>query len=68
MIVAPSRPTDDHPRRRLATVDKLCAEYQTSKSTMYDFLRRNPNAGVLRIGKKILVDVDIFDDFVSRPQ
>ena len=61
-------PNSDHPsrRRNLATVDELATEYRQPKSSMYDFLRGNPDAGVLRIGRRILVDRDVFDAFVAR--
>jgi hypothetical protein len=49
------------PRRTLATVAEIAERYRTPKATIYDLLRRAPEAGVLRIGRKILVDVEIFD-------
>ena len=52
--------------RRLATVEELAAQYRQPKTTLYDFLRRTPEAGVLRIGRRIMVDVDEFDEFVRR--
>ena len=58
---------DQRPERRnLATVGELASTYRRPKSSMYDFLRTNPGAGVLRIGRRLLVDVDVFDAYVSR--
>ncbi len=55
--------------RKLATVEELAVQYRQPKSSLYDFLRRTPEAGVLRIGRRIMIDVDEFDAFVShRPR
>lgn len=55
------------PRRHLETVDELAERYRRPKTSMYEFLRANPAAGVLRLGRRILVDVDVFDKYVSNP-
>ncbi len=60
----PNKPDPERPRRRLLTVEQLAEEFATPKSTLYDFLRRNPQAGVMRIGKAIRVDADEFEAFV----
>ncbi len=67
MIVDQTPSTGDRRRRRnLETVEELAERYRRPRTSMYDFLRANPQAGVLRIGKRILVDVDIFDAYVTQ--
>jgi hypothetical protein len=51
-------------RRNLVTVDELAQAYRRPKTSLYDYLRAHPSAGVLKIGKRILVDVDEFDAYV----
>lgn len=58
--------SEQPPRRHLATVDQLAERYLTPKSSMYDFLKaRGAAAGVLRLGRRILIDVEVFDAYVS---
>jgi hypothetical protein len=66
MTVPSPAPAGQAPRRNLATVAELAEAYRQPRSTLYDMLRRTPGAGVLRIGRRIMVDVDIFDNFISR--
>ena len=54
-----------HHRRHLETVSELAERYRMPKTSMYDYLRANPQAGVVRIGRRVLVDVVMFDRFVS---
>jgi hypothetical protein len=53
-----------HNQRQLATVAELAKRYRMPKTSMYDFLREHPEAGVVRIGRRILVDIDEFDGYV----
>ena len=65
MTVSSPTTVDQQPRRRnLATIPELAEQYRQPRSTLYDFLRRTPEAGVLRIGRRIMVDVDEFDAYI----
>ena len=65
MTVASRPALDQQPRRRnLVTIPELAERYRQPRSTLYDFLRRTPEAGVLRIGRRIMIDVDEFDAYV----
>lgn len=56
------------PRRELLTVAELAERYRLPKPTAYEYLRRHPEAGVLKFGRKVLVDAAEFDRHVTEAQ
>ena len=66
MTVA-SRSIADQPvkRRRLGTIEDLLEVLPLPKSSVYDLARFGRMPGVVRVGRRLLFDLDVIDDWID---
>lgn len=62
-----SAPIPDHrpQRRRLGTVDDVLAVLPLPKSSLYDLARYGRMPGVVRVGRRLLFDLDVLDTWIG---
>ena len=66
-IQAPERPgvRKETGRRRLATIDEVRRDLlPLPKSSLYDLARYGKLPGVVRVGRRVLFDLDVLEDWI----
>ncbi len=67
-IQAPARPASstDESRRRLATIDEVRRDFlPLPKSSLYDLARYGKLPGVVRVGRRVLFDLDQLESWID---
>ena len=66
MTLPTAVPTDHRPpRRRLGTIDDVLEVLPLPKSSLYDLARYGRIPGVVRVGRRLLFDLDVLDDWID---
>ena len=67
-MTLPAASTVDKPRqrRRLGTVDDVMDVLPLPKSSLYDLARYGRMPGVVRVGRRLLFDLDVLDDWIGK--
>jgi excisionase family DNA binding protein len=65
MTVAGLATRSERPRRRLGTVDDVLAVLPLPKSSLYDLARYGRMPGVVRVGRRLLFDLDTLDEWIA---
>ena len=66
MTLAAPSPVDQRPRRRrLGTIDDVLEVLPLPKSSLYDLARYGRMPGVVRVGRRLLFDLDVLDDWID---
>ena len=65
MSLASSVRPNERPRRRLGTVDDVLAMLPLPRSTFYDHVRAGRLPGVVRVGRRLLFDLDELDRWLD---
>ena len=66
MTVAASEPDQRPTRRRLGTIDDVRRDFlPLPKSSLYDGFRFNRIPGAVRVGKRLLVDLDVLGHWID---
>jgi len=65
MRVATSAQDSERPRRRLGTIDDVLAVLPLARNSVYDAARYGRLPGVVRVGKRVLFDLDVLDDWIA---
>jgi len=65
MTVAGLPTSSERTRRRLGTVDDVLAVLPLPKSSLYDLARYGRMPGVVRVGRRLLFDLDTLDDWIA---
>ena len=55
----------ERPRRRLGTVDDVLAVLPLARSSLYDHVRAGRLPGVVRVGRRLLYDLDELDRWLD---
>ena len=66
-IQAPERPgvRKETGRRRLATIDEVRRDLlPLPKSSLYDLARYGKLPGVVRVGRRVLFDLDVLEEWI----
>jgi hypothetical protein len=60
--------TNDRQHKRYAIASEIAVRYRTSPAQIYDWTRQGkfPATAILRIGKKILYDLEALEDWAER--
>ena len=66
MRVAATSPVDQPlQRRRLGTIDDVREVLPLPKNSLYDLARYGRLPGVVRVGRRLLFDLDIINDWID---
>jgi len=65
MTLASTEHPSERPRRRLGTIDDVLAVLPLAKNSVYDAARYGRLPGVVRVGRRILFDLDVLDDWIA---
>jgi predicted DNA-binding transcriptional regulator AlpA len=65
MTVATSPQDSERPRRRLGTIDDVLAVLPLAKNSVYDAARYGRMPGVVRVGRRVLFDLDVVDAWID---
>jgi hypothetical protein len=55
----------DRPRRRLGTIDDLRELIPLARNSLYDAARYGRMPGVVRVGRRVLFDLDVVDAWID---
>ena len=65
MKVATQPQDSERPRRRLGTIEDLRAIIPLAKNTIYDSARLGRLPGVVKVGRRVLFDLDVIDAWID---
>ncbi len=65
MNVASEHHAGERPRRRLGTIDDVRAVLPLARNSIYDAARYGRLPGVVRVGKRVLFDLDVLDAWID---
>ncbi len=65
MTVATPSQDSERPRRRLGTIDDLRAVIPLARNSLYDSARLGRLPGVVKIGRRVLFDLDVIDRWLD---
>jgi predicted DNA-binding transcriptional regulator AlpA len=55
----------ERPRRRLGTIDDLREIIPLARNSLYDAARYGRMPGVVRVGRRVLFDLDVVDAWIA---
>ena len=55
----------ERPRRRLGTIDELREIIPLARNSLYDAARYGRMPGVVRVGRRVLFDLDVVDAWIA---
>ena len=61
----PPRTATTQRRRRLATADEVLAIVPIASSSLYELVRQRRLPGVVRVGRRLLFDLDVLEEWIS---
>jgi excisionase family DNA binding protein len=64
-MTVPAEAGKRHTRRRLGTIDDVRAIVPLPKSSLYDLARYGKLPGVVRVGRRLLFDLDQLDQWLT---
>ena len=64
-LAAPSSLDQPRQRRRLGTVGDVLEVLPIPKSSLYDLARYGRMPGVVRVGRRLLFDLDVLDEWID---
>ena len=65
-MTVPARPNaSDRPRRRLGTIDDVRQVLPLARNTIYDAARLGTLPGVVKVGRRVLFDLDVIDRWID---
>ena len=65
MTVPTHQPVRDGPRRRLGTIDDVRQVLPLARNTIYDAARLGTLPGVVKVGRRVLFDLDVIDRWID---
>lgn len=65
MTVATRPEYGDRPRRRLGTIDDVRAIIPLARNSLYDAARLGKLPGVVKVGRRVLFDLDVIDRWLD---
>lgn len=64
-MTLPVTSSHERPRRRLGSIEDVRQVLPLPKSSLYDLAKFGKLPGTVRVGRRVLFDLDVLDDWIA---